>query len=70
MKDEPRDEEAASSTLSQSNYVFNQGPEASAPIIPEETVKPQEVQTNVLRQDMSVKAASELLMKLSGNWLI
>uniref|UniRef100_A0A8C3IYJ4 Zinc finger protein 827 n=1 Tax=Chrysemys picta bellii TaxID=8478 RepID=A0A8C3IYJ4_CHRPI len=66
VKDEPRDEEAASSTLSQSSYMFNQGPEASAPSIPEETVKPQEVQTNVLRQDMSVKAASELLMKLSA----
>ncbi|KAM7168530.1 zinc finger protein 827 isoform 3-T3 [Macrochelys suwanniensis] len=66
VKEEPRDEEAASSTLSQSSYVFNQGAEASAPSVPEETVKPQEVQTNVLRQDMSIKAASELLMKLSA----
>ncbi|XP_062429878.1 zinc finger protein 827 isoform X2 [Rhea pennata] len=66
VKDEPKDEEAASSTLSQSTYMFSQGSEASAPSIPEEKVKPQEVQANVMRQDMSVKAASELLMKLSA----
>uniref|UniRef100_A0A7M4EMR9 Zinc finger protein 827 n=2 Tax=Crocodylus porosus TaxID=8502 RepID=A0A7M4EMR9_CROPO len=66
VKDEPKDEEAASSTLSQSSYAFSQGSEASAPSLPEEKLKPQEVQANVLRQDMSVKAASELLMKLSA----
>ncbi|KYO46367.1 zinc finger protein 827 isoform C [Alligator mississippiensis] len=66
VKDEPKDEETASSTLSQSSYAFSQGSEASAPSLPEEKLKPQEVQANVLRQDMSVKAASELLMKLSA----
>uniref|UniRef100_A0A8B9QT93 Zinc finger protein 827 n=1 Tax=Anas platyrhynchos TaxID=8839 RepID=A0A8B9QT93_ANAPL len=66
VKDEPKDEEAASSTLSQSSYVFSQESEASAPNVPEEKLKPQEPQTNVMRQDMSVKAASELLMKLSA----
>lgn len=70
MKEEPTDEEAPSSALSQSSYVFSQEPEASAPNVPEEKLKPQEVQANVMRQDMSVKAASELLMKLSGRYLI
>ncbi|KAJ7395830.1 hypothetical protein BTVI_151014 [Pitangus sulphuratus] len=66
VKEEPKDEEAASSTVSQSSYVFSQESEASAPNIPEEKLKPQEAQANVMRQDMSVKAASELLMKLSA----
>ncbi|KAK4819021.1 hypothetical protein QYF61_024137 [Mycteria americana] len=66
VKEEPKDEEAPSSALSQSSYVFSQESEASAPNIPEEKLKPQEAQANVMRQDMSVKAASELLMKLSG----
>uniref|UniRef100_A0A8D0ER32 C2H2-type domain-containing protein n=1 Tax=Strix occidentalis caurina TaxID=311401 RepID=A0A8D0ER32_STROC len=51
---------------SQSSYVFSQESEASASNISEEKLKPQEVQANVMRQDMSVKAASELLMKLSA----
>lgn len=70
MKEEPKDEEAASSVVSQSSYVFSQESEASAPNVPEEKLKPQEAQANVMRQDMSVKAASELLMKLSGRYLI
>ncbi|XP_074761091.1 zinc finger protein 827 isoform X3 [Athene noctua] len=65
VKEEPKDEEAASSALSQSSYVFSQESEGSASNIPEEKLKPQEVHANVMRQDMSVKAASELLMKLS-----
>lgn len=70
VKDEPKDEEPAGSALSQSSYVFSQESEASAPNVPEEKLKSQEAQTNVMRQDMSVKAASELLMKLSGRYLI
>lgn len=70
MKEEPKDEEAASSVVSQSSYVFSQESEASAPNVPEEKLKPQDAQANVMRQDMSVKAASELLMKLSGRYLI
>ncbi|XP_040556205.1 zinc finger protein 827 isoform X3 [Gallus gallus] len=66
VKDEPKDEEAASSTLPQSSYVFNQESEASAPSAPKEKLKPQEAQANMMRQDISVKAASELLMKLSA----
>ncbi|XP_072190456.1 zinc finger protein 827 isoform X2 [Excalfactoria chinensis] len=66
VKDEPKDEEAASSTLSQSSYVFGQESEASAPSAPKEKLKPQEAQANMMRQDISVKAASELLMKLSA----
>ncbi|XP_042684357.1 zinc finger protein 827 isoform X5 [Centrocercus urophasianus] len=66
VKDEPKDEEAASSTLSQSSYVFSQESEASAPSVPKEKLKPQEAQANMMRQDISVKAASELLMKLSA----
>lgn len=70
VKDEPKDEEAASSTLPQSSYVFNQESEASAPSAAKEKLKPQEAQANMMRQDISVKAASELLMKLSGMYLI
>ncbi|XP_071411729.1 zinc finger protein 827 isoform X3 [Pithys albifrons albifrons] len=66
VKEEPKEEEAVSSAVSQSSYVFSQESEASAPNIPEEKLKPQEAQANVMRQDMSVKAASELLMKLSA----
>ncbi|OXB75440.1 UNVERIFIED_CONTAM: hypothetical protein H355_003554, partial [Colinus virginianus] len=66
VKDEPKDEEAASSALSQSSYVFSQESEASAPSAPKEKLKPQEAQANMMRQDISVKAASELLMKLSA----
>lgn len=69
VKDEPKDEENTSSTLPKPSFVFSHEPETSAPSIPEENLKPQEVPANVLRQDMSVKAASELLMKLSGNYI-
>ena len=70
VKEEPKDEEATGSALSQSSYMFSHESEASAPNVPEEKLKPQEVQANVMRQDVSVKAASELLMKLSGRYLI
>ncbi|XP_053259218.1 zinc finger protein 827 isoform X4 [Podarcis raffonei] len=66
VKDEPKDEENASSTFPKSTYVFSPEPETSAPSLPEENLKPQEVPANALQQDMSVKAASELLMKLSA----
>nr|XP_020638687.1 zinc finger protein 827 isoform X1 [Pogona vitticeps] len=66
VKDEPKDEENTSSTLPKSSYVFSHEPETSAPSIPQENLKSQEVPANVLQQDMSVKAASELLMKLSA----
>ncbi|XP_007496322.2 LOW QUALITY PROTEIN: zinc finger protein 827 [Monodelphis domestica] len=66
VKEEPKDEEAINSTLSQSSYIFRPGSEGSAPSLPEDTMKPQEGQMNTLRRDMSVKAASELLMKLSA----
>ncbi|XP_025030368.1 zinc finger protein 827-like, partial [Python bivittatus] len=65
VKDEPKDEDNASSTSSKTSYGFSHEPEVSAPSIPKENLKPQEVPANVLQQDMSVKAASELLMKLS-----
>lgn len=67
VKEEPKDEDSASSTLSQTSYGFSHEPEVSASSIPKENLKSQEVPANVLQQDMSVKAASELLMKLSGN---
>ncbi|XP_077156290.1 zinc finger protein 827 isoform X5 [Paroedura picta] len=66
VKDEPKDEENTSSALPKPSFAFSHEPETSAPSIPEENLKPQEVPANVLRQDMSVKAASELLMKLSA----
>nr|XP_028600791.1 zinc finger protein 827 isoform X2 [Podarcis muralis] len=66
VKDEPKDEENASSTFPKSTYVFSPEPETSSASLPEENLKPQEVPANVLQQDMSVKAASELLMKLSA----
>ncbi|KAM6440761.1 zinc finger protein 827 isoform 2-T2 [Liasis olivaceus] len=66
VKDEPKDEDNASSTSSKTNYGFSHEHEVSAPSIPKENLKPQEVPANVLQQDMSVKAASELLMKLSA----
>ena len=66
VKEEPKDEETLSVTLPRSSYVFSPESEVSAARISEDTLKPQEAKGNVLRQDMSVKAASELLMKLSG----
>lgn len=70
VKEEPKEEEALSAALPRSSYVFSPESEVSAPSIAEDTLKPQEGKGNVLRPDMSVKAASELLMKLSGTWFI
>lgn len=66
VKEEPKEEEALSATLPRSSYVFSPESEVPASSISEDTLKPQEGKGNVLRRDMSVKAASELLMKLSG----
>lgn len=66
VKEEPKEEEALSASLPRSSYVFSPESEGSAPGISEDTLKPQEGKGSVLRRDMSVKAASELLMKLSG----
>lgn len=70
VKEEPKEEEALSATLPRSSYVFSPESEVPAPSISEDTLKPQEAKGNVLRRDMSVKAASELLMKLSGTRFI
>ena len=66
VKEEPQEEEALSTSLPRSSYVFSPESEVSASSISEDTLKPQEGKGSMLRQDMSVKAASELLMKLSG----
>ncbi|CAK6445906.1 unnamed protein product [Pipistrellus nathusii] len=66
VKEEPQEEEALSASLPRSSYVFSPEPEVSAPSISEDTLKAQEGKGSGLRRDMSVKAASELLMKLSA----
>jgi hypothetical protein len=66
VKEEPKEEEALNTTLPRSSYVFNPESEVAAPGISEDTLKSQDGKGSVLRRDMSVKAASELLMKLSG----
>ncbi|KAM5229909.1 zinc finger protein 827 isoform 3-T6 [Hipposideros larvatus] len=66
VKEEPKEEEALSTTLPRSSYVFSPESEVPAPSISEDTLKPQDGRGNVLRRDVSVKAASELLMKLSA----
>lgn len=69
VKEEPKEEEPLSTTLPRPSYVFSPEPEAPTPNISQDTLKSQEEKGSMLRQDMSVKAASELLMKLSGTWL-
>ncbi|KAK2116283.1 hypothetical protein P7K49_006909 [Saguinus oedipus] len=66
VKEEPKEGESLSATLPRPSYVFSPESEVSAPGASEDTLKPQEGKGNVLRRDVSVKAASELLMKLSG----
>ncbi|XP_015414374.1 PREDICTED: zinc finger protein 827 isoform X2 [Myotis davidii] len=66
VKEEPQEEEALSASLPRSSYVFSSDSEVSAPSISEDTLKAQEGKGSGLRRDMSVKAASELLMKLSA----
>lgn len=66
VKEEPKEEEPLSTPLPRSSYVFSPEPEVAAPSLPEDPLTPQESKGNVPRRDMSAKAASELLMKLSG----
>uniref|UniRef100_A0A2K6NJT5 Zinc finger protein 827 n=1 Tax=Rhinopithecus roxellana TaxID=61622 RepID=A0A2K6NJT5_RHIRO len=66
VKEEPKEGESLSTTLPRSSYVFSPESEVSAPGVSEDALKPQEGKGNVLRRDVSVKAASELLMKLSA----
>ncbi|XP_031196250.1 zinc finger protein 827 isoform X1 [Mastomys coucha] len=66
VKEEPKEEESLSMPLPRSSYVFSPEPEVSTPSISEDPLTPQEGKGNVLRRDMSAKAASELLMKLSA----
>lgn len=66
VKEEPKEEETLSMPLPRSSYAFSPEPEVATPSISEDRLTPQEGKGNVLRRDMSAKAASELLMKLSG----
>jgi hypothetical protein len=66
VKEEPKEEESLSMPLPRSSYVFSPEPEVSTPSVSEDPLTPQEGKGSVLRRDMSAKAASELLMKLSG----
>ncbi|KAM4834106.1 zinc finger protein 827 isoform 2-T2 [Thomomys bottae] len=64
VKEEPKEEEPLNTPLPRSSYVFSPESEVATPRIPEDTS--QEGKGGVLRRDVSVKAASELLMKLSA----
>ncbi|XP_060034983.1 zinc finger protein 827 isoform X2 [Erinaceus europaeus] len=66
VKEEPKEEEAIGTTLPQPSFVFSPEPDLPAPGLSEDMLQPQEGQGPVLRRDPSVKAASELLMKLSA----
>ncbi|XP_007639682.1 zinc finger protein 827 isoform X1 [Cricetulus griseus] len=66
VKEEPKEEESLSAPLPRSSYVFSPEPEVATPNLSEDPLTPQEGKGNVPRRDMSVKAASELLMKLSA----
>lgn len=66
VKEEPKEEEALSTSLPRSSYVFSPEPEVAAPNLSEDPLTPQESKGSVPRRDLSAKAASELLMKLSG----
>ncbi|XP_052022242.1 zinc finger protein 827 isoform X2 [Apodemus sylvaticus] len=66
VKEEPEEEEPLSMPLPRSSYVFSPEPEVVTPSLAEDPLTPQEGKGNVLRRDMSAKAASELLMKLSA----
>ncbi|XP_060249189.1 zinc finger protein 827 isoform X1 [Meriones unguiculatus] len=66
VKEEPKEEEPLSTPLPRSSYVFSPEPEVAAPNVSEDPLTPQEGKGSVLRRDMSAKAASELLMKLSA----
>ncbi|XP_030047533.1 zinc finger protein 827 [Microcaecilia unicolor] len=66
VKEEPKYEEAVSPPLPQPSYAYSQRPETPVMNIPEVKYRPQDAPVDVLRQDISAKAASELLMKLSA----
>ncbi|XP_040590744.1 zinc finger protein 827 isoform X3 [Mesocricetus auratus] len=66
VKEEPKEEESLSTPLPRSSYVFSPEPEVATPNLSEDPLTPQEGKGNVPRRDMSAKAASELLMKLSA----
>lgn len=66
VKEEPKDEDLSSSLSPHSGFTYSHESEARLSSTPDEA-KTQETQPNLLTQDISVKAASELLMKLSGN---
>ncbi|XP_053559685.1 zinc finger protein 827 [Bombina bombina] len=64
VKEEPSDEEPSNSMSPQSGY--SQELEARISSTPDGDCKSQDTKQNILTQDISVKAASELLMKLSA----
>ncbi|XP_053316751.1 zinc finger protein 827 isoform X1 [Spea bombifrons] len=66
VKEEPNDEEATSYLSPQCGYSFNQESETKVSNTTDGDSKSKAVQPNPLTQDISVKAASELLMKLSA----
>ena len=66
VKEEPKEEESLSTSLPRPSYVFSPEPEVAAPNLSEDPLTPQESKGSVPRRDLSAKAASELLMKLSG----
>ncbi|XP_066429770.1 zinc finger protein 827 isoform X1 [Eleutherodactylus coqui] len=65
VKEEPNDGELSNSLSPQSGYTYSHESEARHSSTPEKATS-QETQPNLLTQDISVKAASELLMKLSA----
>ncbi|XP_018408485.1 PREDICTED: zinc finger protein 827 [Nanorana parkeri] len=65
VKEEPKDEELSSSLSPHSGYTYSHESEARLSSTPDKA-KTKETQPNLLTQDISVKAASELLMKLSA----
>ncbi|XP_068135414.1 zinc finger protein 827 isoform X2 [Hyperolius riggenbachi] len=65
VKEEPKEEDLSGSLSPHSGYPYSHESEARLSSTPDEA-KSQETQPNLLTQDISVKAASELLMKLSA----
>ncbi|KAM9329323.1 zinc finger protein 827 [Gastrophryne carolinensis] len=65
VKEEPKDEELSNSVSPHSGYTHSYEPETPRSSTPDKA-KTKETQPNLLTQDISVKAASELLMKLSA----
>ncbi|XP_043918166.1 zinc finger protein 827 [Protopterus annectens] len=63
---EPEDEETTGSLLTQPGYAVRLSSEASVQNISNSTCNTSETKSNLLSQDVSVKVASDLLMKLSA----